>query len=63
MTTVTQRLELRAYYAKNGWMLRCSKCRQEINHSFDIVDGEPVHYSCAGEVLVKGPERWKKGRC
>jgi len=53
MTTVEQRLRLRAYYAKQGWTVRCAKCKDRIDHSFDIQDDEPVHYTCAAAARIK----------
>lgn len=61
MTTVKQRLKIRGEHAKQGKSVRCARCSDRIDHSFNIdKDGRPVHYSCATAPIVKGPEKWER---
>ena len=60
MPTVDERRKLRADFARRDQPFCCAGCGGSLCHSFEIEDGEPVHYSCSGGVKVKGPEVWEK---
>ena len=53
VSTVEQRLKVRAYYKKQGWAFECYRCGEKIDRSFAVYYGHPVHYGCDASARVK----------